>query len=103
MIGNTMPWRFTGVYGFPEDDLKWKTWRLLDRLGRDNCGPWMCAGDFNGVLYGFEKMGGVPRGETRMCAFRDYLERSGLSDLGFVGHAYTWSNKQSGVRNIQER
>ncbi|KAL8528698.1 hypothetical protein ACS0TY_006230 [Phlomoides rotata] len=22
---------------------------------------------------------------------------------GYVGHAYTWSNKQSGLRNIQER
>lgn len=26
----------------------------------------------------------------------------GLQDLGFVGHCFTWSNKQSRVRDIHE-
>lgn len=40
--------------------------------------------------------------DRRMEGFRDYIEQCGLRDLGFVGHNFTWSNKQAGDRNIQE-
>ncbi|KAL8552304.1 hypothetical protein ACS0TY_001124 [Phlomoides rotata] len=49
-----------------------------------------------------EMVGGVPRAEGRMIAFRECLARIGLCDVGYSGHAYTWSNKQSGRDNIQE-
>ncbi|KAL8552497.1 hypothetical protein ACS0TY_001254 [Phlomoides rotata] len=103
MVEDDVPWRFTGVYGFPEDDQKWKTWRFLNRLGEGYSGPWLCAGDFNEILYGSEKVGGLPRSASRMLAFQNCIEDCGLVDLGFVGHAYTWSNKQVNSRNIQER
>lgn len=38
-----------------------------------------------------------------MVDFKDCLDRCGLVDLGFEGHKFTWSNKQAGVHNIQER
>ncbi|KAL8483104.1 hypothetical protein ACS0TY_025961 [Phlomoides rotata] len=38
-----------------------------------------------------------------MIEFRGCIENCGLSDLGFIGHAYTWKNKQMGLGNIQER
>ncbi|KAL8552711.1 hypothetical protein ACS0TY_001410 [Phlomoides rotata] len=99
LVGEDVPWQFTGIYGYPEEDQKWRTWRLLDRLGEGYSGPWLCAGDFNEILDGSEKMGA----EARMMAFRDCIEWCGLSDLGYVGNAYTWSNKQAGLGNIQER
>lgn len=34
---------------------------------------------------------------------RKVINDHGLIDLGFEGHAYTWSNKRSGMTNIQER
>ena len=51
-------WRFTGIYGEPE--LKYKTWELMEWLkGQDNEQlPWLCAGDFNEVLFHHEKEGG---------------------------------------------
>lgn len=54
-VGEVDVWRFTGIYGFPEDTLKWKMWRLMERLAV-GCGlPWLCVGDFNEILHDREK------------------------------------------------
>ncbi|KAL8555032.1 hypothetical protein ACS0TY_003002 [Phlomoides rotata] len=66
----------------------------------------LVAGISNGDLLGsmaILKMGGVLRVEERMIAFKECLERNRLTDVGYTGHAYTWSNKQSGLNNIKER
>lgn len=60
-------------------------------------------GDFNEIMYDHEKQGGNVRRDREMRDFRECLERCGLRNLGFVGHNFTWSNKQSGDGNIQER
>lgn len=39
----------------------------------------------------------------RLVAFRECLYRRDLQDLGFGGFEFTWSNKQAGNENIQER
>ncbi|KAL8555482.1 hypothetical protein ACS0TY_003331 [Phlomoides rotata] len=75
-------WIFTGVYGWPGDQDKWKTWRMLDHLANGNTLPWLCLGDFNEILFNYEKRGGVPRRKSRMEDFRLCLERNGLMDLG---------------------
>lgn len=102
-VGEVNPWRFTGIYGHPEDDQKWRTWSLLRRLATENQMPWLCVGDFNEILSDSKKLGGNLRRDDRMRDFRFCLEDCGLKDLGFIGHQFTWSNKQSGVHNIQER
>lgn len=38
-----------------------------------------------------------------MRDFYHCLEDCGLEDLGFVGNPFTWTNKQAGANNIQER
>lgn len=43
-------WRFTSIYGFPEDENKLKTGALLEVLARATSFPWMCGGDFNLML-----------------------------------------------------
>ncbi|KAL8469719.1 hypothetical protein ACS0TY_032530 [Phlomoides rotata] len=48
-------------------------------------------------------MGGLARREAHMVGFRNYLEWNGLVDLGWSGFAYTWTNNQSGIHNVQER
>lgn len=96
-------WWFTGIYGFLEDSQKWRTWDLLDRLDVGNNLPWLCLGDFNEILKHGEKAGGNFRTDDRMDDFRNCLDRCNLVDLGFNGHKFTWSNKQAGSCNIQER
>ncbi|KAA3478658.1 reverse transcriptase [Gossypium australe] len=60
-------------------------------------------GDFNEILYGFEKKGGLPREERRMKAFRKVLEDCSLVDMGFSGNWFTWERENLPETNIQER
>ncbi|KAA3482848.1 reverse transcriptase [Gossypium australe] len=62
--GNTYAeWRFTGFYGSPDDSNKNDSWNLLRKLGEDKTHPWLVCGDFNEIMYSFEKSGGIPREE----------------------------------------
>lgn len=57
---------------------------------------WLCAGDFNEILWSHEKCGLGPRSEAPMKAFRDVLDELGLKDLGYVGRKYTWKGRHQG-------
>lgn len=50
-------WRFTGVYGESQSDIKWRTWQQLKALYVDPVIPWMFAGDFNEILFSHGKEG----------------------------------------------
>lgn len=92
------------MYGEPE--LKEKTLELLGWLkDQENKKlPWLCAGDFNEILYHHEKEGGAPRAQACMDRFKEALEGCELDDLGFSGDVYTWRNKQiKGSTHIRER
>ncbi|KAL8479510.1 hypothetical protein ACS0TY_026419 [Phlomoides rotata] len=102
-VGIGVPWRFTGIYGHLEEGMKWKTWKLLQDLSQKSSLPWLYLGDFNEIIMDREKVGGNVRPEGKMRAFRDCLDFCGLHDLGYVGHDFTWSKKQSGASIIQER
>ncbi|KAA3477251.1 Endonuclease/exonuclease/phosphatase [Gossypium australe] len=52
-------WRFTGLYGSPYLKDKNTVWNLLRRLDQEDNYPWLVEGDFNEILYSFEKSGGV--------------------------------------------
>lgn len=45
-------WRFTGIYGFPEDENKMKTCMLLKSLGGVTEMPWLCGGGILISCYG---------------------------------------------------
>jgi hypothetical protein len=45
-------WRFTGFYGNPVRSTRKLSWDLLKFLRKEYNNPWICAGDFNEVLYG---------------------------------------------------
>ncbi|KAH6784204.1 hypothetical protein C2S52_009163, partial [Perilla frutescens var. hirtella] len=96
-------WRLTGIYGWPEDHLKYKTWELMRQLKQVEHDKWLCIGDFNEVLYHHEKLGGLMREDEKLMAFRYALNECGLDDLGYKGFGYTWTNAQVGASNIQER
>ncbi|KAK3218878.1 hypothetical protein Dsin_012848 [Dipteronia sinensis] len=58
---------------------------------------------FESVLRNSEKNGGSERSNVQVERFREALDDCGLEDLSFVGPRFTWSNKRSGDRHIQER
>jgi exonuclease III len=97
-------WRFTGIYGEPATDKREKTWKLLRILNQQLKLPWLCAGDFNEIMYGHEKKGGPPRNQKHMENFRMALVDCGLRDLGFKGDKFTWRNNSHDAKYyIKER
>ena len=61
-------------------------------MKKENNLPWFCCGDFNEILFNYEKEGGPPRVERCMVDFRKALEDCDLHDLGFTGDPFTWRN-----------
>lgn len=96
-------WRFTGIYGYPEDENKAKTCVLLNSLANVNRLPWLCGGDFNLMLWSSEKQGGGDFNFEHASLFQGALDHCELEDLYFNGHSFTWTNNQGGEKNLQER
>ncbi|KAL9659107.1 hypothetical protein QQ045_021150 [Rhodiola kirilowii] len=65
--------------------------------------PWFIAGDFNVISSGDEKQGGCVPEDGPIVAFNEFQLAAGVSDVGFKGNPFTWSNNQSGADRIWER
>jgi len=96
-------WKFTGFYGNPNTARRWESWELLRFLKTLQPTAWLCAGDFNEILEQEEKQGASLRRNSQINNFRMALEDCDLSDLGFSGPRYTWSNSKSDGNFTQER
>ncbi|XP_020238991.1 uncharacterized protein LOC109818021 [Cajanus cajan] len=66
-------------------------WGDLCRLAISIDGPWHLMGDFNAVLRQHERSGGSSnaciRGDN---AFKDFVNRCQLMDIGYNGSPFTW-------------
>uniref|UniRef100_A0A803LZT1 Endonuclease/exonuclease/phosphatase domain-containing protein n=1 Tax=Chenopodium quinoa TaxID=63459 RepID=A0A803LZT1_CHEQI len=96
-------WRFSGIYGFPEEENKIKTTLILKNLWNGQGGPWLLGGDFNLLLQSSEKQGGRVFCNEEADIFREAIDHCQLEDMGYIGHNFTWSNNRGGGENIQER
>ncbi|CAM8966334.1 unnamed protein product [Rhodiola kirilowii] len=103
IIEEESPIRVTMFYGHPMVNRRAETWELLRRLKSDLSLPWLVFGDFNEVLFGWEVKGRCIRGEWQMKRFRQAMEDCGLSDLGFRGNTFTFSNKRKGSMETKAR
>ncbi|GMI76027.1 hypothetical protein HRI_001272000 [Hibiscus trionum] len=97
------PWRLIGFYGNPVEQSRPESWDLLRQLATDQSLPWIVVGDFNEILYSFEKNGGRQRSTRNMALFQDTLVDCDLTDLGFKGVWYTWEHGRLATNNIRER
>jgi hypothetical protein len=95
-------WKVTGFYGHPEATKRQESWELLKVLNQFSLSPWICIGDFNEVILNTEKWGGNNRSSSQMRRFQLALEECELSDLGFRGPKYTWSNCRESWEYIKE-
>ncbi|KAL3820475.1 hypothetical protein ACJIZ3_006380 [Penstemon smallii] len=100
---NPTGWRFTGFYGEPDTSHRHNSWDLLRCLASRSSKPWVCMGDFNAHLYNSEKEGGNRTPGYQLRDFRVALQDSGLTDLGYSGYPYTWSNGWEFPRTINVR
>ena len=65
--------------------------------------PWICFGDFNEILHLREKIGGNNINVGLITAFREAINDSRLTDLGYKGYLFTWCNRRFGPHIIEER
>ncbi|KAK4382993.1 hypothetical protein Sango_2818900 [Sesamum angolense] len=68
-------------------------WEELKRLSLDKV-PWIVGGDFNTMLHTHENRGGTISSLGSIEDFNDMVLDSGLTDAGFEGEPFTWSNKR---------
>ncbi|KAH9681142.1 reverse transcriptase domain-containing protein [Citrus sinensis] len=65
--------------------------------------PWLCFGDFNEILSLNEKSGGNEKNIRMVSDFREAVRDSKLTDLGYKGYQFTWSNGRFGPHFVEER
>lgn len=58
--GNVSTWRLTCFYGIPERCRRKESWNLLRQLATTSQLPWRVLGDFNNLLYAYDKTGKHP-------------------------------------------
>jgi hypothetical protein len=87
-------WKFTGFYGNPDVGKRKESWALLKHLATFSPEAWLCTGDFNEVIKASKKKGGARRLRYQMMDFQHALAHCCLSDMGFCGPKFTWSNKR---------
>lgn len=96
-------WRYTGFYGCPERRRREESWDLIRELKGKSDLPWCILGDFNDMMFGFEKVGGRPQPRRLLDGFTKAIMECNLIDLGFTGHEFTWEKSRGTDGWIQER
>ena len=97
------PWRLTGIYGYPNEQQKPETWRLLWHIHNRSTLPWLCIGDYNEILNSNEKNGRLLRPLPPMVEFQSALLFCGLMNLGYNGYRFTWRNGRAKEAFVEER
>lgn len=75
-----------GIYGTPFHEIRYRTWKLVDKLFDCSSLPTLIAGDWNEILIAFEKMGGSQKNVLLMFQFKETLNRNGLVDLPLLAN-----------------
>ena len=95
--------RLTGFYGLANRSQRSSSWEILRNLHAAHSLPWCVIGDFNELMHQSEKRGNHPHPGSLIEAFRQAVTDCGLSDLGYVGYAYTWERGRGTTRWVEER
>ncbi|XP_019166969.1 PREDICTED: uncharacterized protein LOC109162741 [Ipomoea nil] len=96
-------WRMTGFYGFPKRPQRRESWDLIRSLASRSDLPWVIIGDFNDLLYQYEKRGGNPHPDSLLRGFGETIEECGLTQLPMSGYPYTWEKGKGTPNWIEER
>ena len=103
MSNQNSPWRITGFYGKPKEQLRHEIWLLLKHPKSRSSTPWLCIGDYNEILASREKEGGNPKPLQLMNNFCNTLLHCNLIDLGYSGNIFTWNNGRESDAFVQLR
>lgn len=102
IVHSSVIFRFTLFYRHPEQSKRVLGWNLLRFLHTHNSLPWLLSGDFNEVISVHETSSGR-RNKSQMLSFREVLATCNLSDLGFNGYPFIFSNRRKGIDKKKAR
>lgn len=91
-------WYLTAIYVSPIELKRKALWEEVHSIAGLINSPWLLAGDFNTLSSPTEKEGGNPASIRKCAIFSNWIENSGLIDLGSTGPQFTWKRD-----NVQER
>lgn len=95
--------RLTCIYAKCDRLARMDLWNHIIDISSTMDLPWLVAGDFNIISSPEEKRGGAQPNLVAMQQFNECIMDAGLTDAGFQGNKYTWSNNQQGYSRIWER
>ncbi|CAM8993770.1 unnamed protein product [Rhodiola kirilowii] len=93
----------TLLYGNPRSQDRHQGWELLRTLRREGEVAWVVVGDFNEVAFTWEAESRRERQAWQMNNFKRCLDDCGLTDLGYEGEMYTYSNRRTGELEVRAR
>lgn len=102
-VGEEKQWLLSAVYASPTLAVRKRLWEAMEDFSSGVRLPWMMIGDFNDVSSSVEKWGVANVSINRCVRFNSMIANCGLSDLGFQGPSYTWTNRRHGGLRIHER
>lgn len=73
------------MYGPPSINDRASFWSLVENMVESFAGPWMAIGDFNNLKSNSGKRDGKFLREGYTRSFRNFMNASGTTDLGFSG------------------
>jgi hypothetical protein len=83
------------IYGDPHHRSTSAIWsRVLHFVVNHSTLPILAMGDMNELMHVSEKSGPGRPNINRINMFCDYVKQCGFFDLGYIGPAYTWTNKR---------
>ncbi|XP_061998863.1 uncharacterized protein LOC133716149 [Rosa rugosa] len=95
-VGDPKRWRFTGLYGKPKVEERYRMWNLLRQLSLQGNFPWVVGGDYNEIISNSDKFGGAVRSASQMKGMQDALDFCDLGDIKFLGPKFTWMGIRGG-------
>lgn len=100
---NSVSWRLTCFYGFPERERRQASWDFLRFLSTKSQLPWCIFGDFNDLLYSTNKKGRHPHPNNLLNGFKSAIEDCYLAELELKGGCFTWEKSKGTTEWVRER
>ncbi|TYI89594.1 hypothetical protein E1A91_D03G067400v1 [Gossypium mustelinum] len=95
-------WMLDCIHADFDDQRRCEQWSLSQRVAGRRADGWVVLGDLKDLLPD-DKEGGCHRSAASFSDFRNFLDKCGLLDVGFVVHPFTWFQKRQGSFNVKER
>lgn len=99
----SVKWATLLVYASCDDSVREGQFEFLLSYKTTMAYGCLVAGDFNTILWSWEKKGRIDINSNQASIFNDFVTNFALCDMGFSGPTFTWNNRRYGLSYIQER